>query len=137
MSETSANSLVPQRQSLAILATAKAILGTAIHDSEERVNQPLQRLERTQIRILGLIPGEREDPLEGFLVTVEPDKAAKLLGGFYALSYFCGDQANHIYMKLYSVGDVPIGRNLASALVGIRPLPGSNPLFLWVDAVCL
>lgn len=137
MSETSANSSIPHRQGTTTLAAAKAICGTAIHDSKERVNQSLQKLKIHEIRILGLNPGEREDPLAGFLVTVKPDKAANAVGSFYALSYACGDQTNPLYIKIHSIGDVPIGRNLASALVGIWPSPGSNTLFLWVDAICL
>jgi len=107
---------------------------------EAKRSQLYKPLNKNEIRVLVLIPGKPEDPLEGFFVTVQPDRAEEVLGCFYALSYNWGDQSNPVTMKLHGHDlkhNVLIGRNLASALVSIRAPPGPTSHALWVDAMCI
>ena len=106
--------------------------------TEIRLYEPLQEGE---VRIFALIPDAPKAPLEGFFVTVKLSEAAEKLRDWHALSYTWGDQSCPIRMTIHgkqnTQHEVLIGPNLASALTRLRPTPGPNTYFLWVDALCI
>ena len=92
-------------------------------------------MKKGEIRILVLAQGKRGDPLKGHLATVSFRNGEQILFQAYlALSYTWSDQTDPVTIEL-NYHSVPIGRNLASALVSLREETFAQ--FFWVDALCI
>ncbi|KAF2654453.1 HET-domain-containing protein, partial [Lophiostoma macrostomum CBS 122681] len=103
-----------------------------------RNSDPLyRRLGNNQIRLLSLQRGKHDDPLKCFLIILtgaEQDGLTVFENRFTALSYTWGDQNDPLMIGLNG-HKVPVGRNLASALVGARM--ENTDCIIWVDALCI
>ncbi|KAI1066617.1 hypothetical protein LB507_011090 [Fusarium sp. FIESC RH6] len=94
----------------------------------------------SDIRILELNPGRLEEPLTGTILnrTFLPDE--KEIPEYDAISYCWGDQSQPDSITLaqehhISMGQLPVGRNLAAALRALRdPQKKRN---LWCDSICI
>ncbi|KAH7409643.1 heterokaryon incompatibility protein-domain-containing protein [Cadophora sp. MPI-SDFR-AT-0126] len=93
-----------------------------------------QRLDsgRLQLRRLSLSPGDLHDPVCGTLETVSLGEHPK----YEALSYVWGVDISPTPMVLDGT-NVPITKNLDSALRHLRRGHGQLSRLLWVDAVCI
>ncbi|KAK0649839.1 heterokaryon incompatibility protein-domain-containing protein, partial [Cercophora newfieldiana] len=92
-------------------------------------------------RILLLFPPPDSHPHSPFRATLEVANIEET-PPYEALSYTWGTQPPSAYIYLDNPDDqhpspLPIKPNLASALHFLRPLPGSAPRRLWIDALCI
>jgi hypothetical protein len=83
-----------------------------------------------EIRLLELLPGKDEMPLEGTIHHV----SLKAPGEFLALSYAWGT-ATKPFVLSTPKGDIPITLSLDSALRCIRD--AESPTMIWADAICI
>ncbi|KAI4695216.1 uncharacterized protein J4E84_001841 [Alternaria hordeiaustralica] len=89
-------------------------------------------LEPRCIRILELQPGRRSDPFLGkfIIANVDSDFA------YNALSYMWGD-ATQTDRVVVDGAAIPVAWNLTRALEYLRDFAGSEPLRIWIDAICI
>jgi hypothetical protein len=91
--------------------------------------------ELREIRLLTLLPGSHDEPLQCLLSTVSLGAAE-----YNALSYVWGAPVNDSSTPTEILLDgnrFPTTPNLHSALWHLRPLRDSHAICLWVDAVCI
>ncbi|KAF2177739.1 hypothetical protein K469DRAFT_676716 [Zopfia rhizophila CBS 207.26] len=83
-----------------------------------------------EIRLLGLLPGKNEMPLEGTIHHVSLENP----GEFLALSYAWGTATKPFVLSTPD-GNIPITLSLDSALRSIRD--AESPTRIWADAICI
>lgn len=89
------------------------------------------KLQKKEIRLFTLFPGEGMECLQGMLWTTTSRKA----GSYTTLSYVWGPQNQSMKVLRTPSGDIRIRDALHTALVGLRKK--REPLTLWVDALCI
>jgi hypothetical protein len=115
-------------------------------------------LQGAEIRTLHLLPGQFEDPLEGYLLRKRFRPAVDDVPRYAALSYVWDDQSDRELLNVpregWNLGStltaveelnaggwqpshstIAICRNLASALRYIRSQTAA--IYLWCDSVCI
>lgn len=103
--------------------------------SQKNTHKPLENVDQ-EIRIIGLLPGEYENPI---IYSLE----ARLLFHeipYDALSYTWDDdsQSKSVVLLHDRIGKEPkIRRNLESALRHIREIQKPGPIFLWIDSLSI
>ena len=93
---------------------------------------PYEPLEPRCIRILELQPGQRSDPFLGKFIIVNVDSGF----AYDALSYMWGD-ATQTDQVVVDGAAIPVAWNLTRALEYLRDFAGSEPLRIWIDAICI
>ncbi|KAI4626690.1 hypothetical protein J4E83_003842 [Alternaria metachromatica] len=93
---------------------------------------PYEPLEPRCIRILELQPGQRSDPFLGRFIIANVDSVFV----YDALSYMWGD-ATQADQVVVDGAAIPTAWNLTRALEYLRDFAGSEPLRIWVDAICI
>ena len=83
-----------------------------------------------QIRLLELLPGIGEEPIEGRVIVSSLDSTSK----YSAMSYVWGLALRPFYLQTME-GKVPLTASLHSALKRLRKKDA--PILLWVDAICI
>ncbi|RBR11645.1 uncharacterized protein FIESC28_08872 [Fusarium coffeatum] len=131
-----------------MVAEAKTLERERIYNNEPEARFQYPALLPSDIRILELNPGQPADPLIGTILhrTFLPDEEE--IPYYNAISYCWGDQSqpdsitlaqeHHIHSDgslQTSMGQLPIGKNLAAALRALRdPQEKRN---LWCDSICI
>ncbi|KAK0662532.1 heterokaryon incompatibility protein 6, OR allele [Cercophora samala] len=108
-----------------------------IPDREENavITEPYQYMplpdSTTNIRLLRLLPGSRQDDIKCDLYVTE---LAAAVDHYEALSYVWGDVSPTTPIQVNG-GTLQIGLNLRSALLNLRL--ADEPRTLWIDAICI
>jgi hypothetical protein len=104
--------------------------GDASADSMPRFHY--EPLEPRCIRVLELQPGQRSDPFQGKFIIANVDSNFE----YDALSYMWGD-ATPADRVVVDGAAIPTAWNLTRALEYLRDFARSEPLRIWIDAVCI
>jgi len=97
------------------------------------VYQRLDSEDRSSFRLLSLLPGDFDSPLDCTLTHTQRGSQCQ---PYEALSYAWGDPTLSSEITLNGK-QLPITHNLEQALRCLRENPWGLPRMLWVDAICI